>query len=183
MVKKVSFIIALILSVVALSYQYFHTYSIKSKPDWNFSFETLEGSSLFSYDDYLDETLEVGKQYTFRGQLSDTGAINMFYVYDFDGRKVRSTRYFLDDRIYQASVEKRDVWVDITGTLATKDHGVSGEVPEVLVSATYKEVAFPAAVQVEAVCTRVRLALEDFDLNKYKTTNRYDKLPKTFISS
>ena len=132
-------------------------------------FEVAEGSSMTTnYYKPLDKDL-LGKECTFFGKLTDTGELNLFYTYSFDGTTSNVRRYYLKNRIYKDP--SNFCWVKITGKYSNVDPD-KDEIDAV----SYEKVGQMDEKIEKAVSYSTKWVAENkasYDLNKYKSTQRF----------
>ena len=170
MKKKVSkkyWIIAVIIVIFLISLIVF-----VSKPkQLNIIFEVVDGNSIIEVETEHLSIDSLNKEAVFYGLLHDTGAINMLYVYRFDGEKVYSKRYYLKERIFKDPINS--IWVKLNGKHSSVEYGKEeidadsferlGEMENKIENAKHYS------------CNTVNQQKIFYDLNNYKETDRFKR--------
>ena len=74
--------------------------------------------TLDSGEDVLTDK-DLGVSTTLFGKLHDTGAIDLFYAYWYDGRQISSRRYYVKNHIYKQP--HSSLWVKVEATITNVD--------------------------------------------------------------
>lgn len=129
-----------------------------------------EGSTLLNTNNNLNDSL-INQKTLLKGKIHDTGSLNLFYVYKFNGDEILAKRFFLDQRVYKNKYSS--TWAEIGGTYTKagkynigltveKMHKIQG-IDEITVQAISKSKKW-----MEENRTNI-------DLNQYKKTKRFKK--------
>lgn len=131
-------------------------------------FEISEGNSLID-GEISNLSGEVpGNPVALYGHLVDTGELNMFYIYSFDGVKVSSKRYFFSQRIYEGS--EQGIWASVSGTYSESEYIDADKFERI------DEIDKQVERAGKQACEWVAKNRTSYDLNPYKNTDRFKAL-------
>ncbi len=137
----------------------------------NVLFEIAEGNSLIKADPKFLSADLLNKPVEFYGRITDTSAINMFYVQSFDGVNAYSRRYYLENRVYINPHQSE--WVKIIGKYSNIDAKNDAHKIDVISFEKVADIDEKIKDAKKYLSEWLDKNRKNFDLNEYKKTERF----------
>ncbi len=129
-----------------------------------------EGSTLYKTNNNINDSL-INQKTLLIGKIHDTGALNLFYVYEFNADEILAKRFFLDSRVYKNKYSS--TWAKLEGYY-TK----TGKYKIGLAVEKMHKIQGIDKITGEAISRSkkwMRKNRTNIDLNQYKNTKRFQK--------
>ena len=131
-------------------------------------FRISEGINPVSFNNFLNDSLQ-GNEVVLKGKIYDTGAINLFYHYQYNEGNITAKRFFLDKRVYENKLSSQ--WIELRG-----HYSKTGK--------DKIEISVSNYIVIESISKHIEGAIKytnkwfgankkNFDLNKFKQTDRF----------